>query len=96
MSNVKMPEPDSYMFQHEETGLVDFVDRQQVEWGYEKNNPRWQRIGGAFTEEQMKAYAQAVRDEALEQAAKRAESMHHDSAPHWVALRIRELKRDRS
>ncbi|AWB35518.1 hypothetical protein DBV39_19190 [Orrella marina] len=29
---------------------------------------------------------------ALEQAAKAAESIHHDSAPYWVALRIRELK----
>lgn len=42
--------------------------------------------------EQAEAYAQAVRDEALEEAAKRAESMHHDSAPYWVAARIRALK----
>lgn len=33
---------------------------------------------------------------ALEEAAKRAESMHHDSAPYWAALRIRELKKEQS
>lgn len=33
---------------------------------------------------------------ALEQAAKAAESIHHDSAPYWVALRIRELKKEQS
>ena len=38
-------EPVAWEFQHEETGLIDFVDPQQVEWGFEKNNPRWQKIG---------------------------------------------------
>ena len=49
-----------------------------------------------ITTEQAEAYAQAVRDEALEQAAKGAESMHHDSAPYWVAARIRSLKKEQS
>lgn len=35
-----MPEPDAYIFQHEETGQIHEVDAQQVEWGFEKNNPR--------------------------------------------------------
>ncbi len=52
-----LPTPDSYLFQHEETGVTQYVDSQQVEWGFEKNNPRLQRIGGAFTEAQMRAYA---------------------------------------
>jgi hypothetical protein len=29
-----------YMFQNGETGVSLFVDLQQVEWGFEKNNPR--------------------------------------------------------
>lgn len=39
---------------------------------------------------------QAGWNSALEEAAKRAESMHHDSAPYWVAARIRALKREES
>lgn len=50
---VDLPEPDSYIFQHEETGLTQFVDTQQVEWGFEKNNPRWKRVGSAYTEQQV-------------------------------------------
>jgi len=34
------PEPEAFMYQHEETGVIGFVDLQQVEWGFEKNNPR--------------------------------------------------------
>lgn len=40
--------PVAWMFQHEDTGLIDYVDTQQVEWGFEKNNPRWQKIGPVF------------------------------------------------
>ena len=40
--------PVAWMFQHEDTGLIDFVDTQQVEWGFEKNNPRWQKIGPVY------------------------------------------------
>ena len=54
----KLPEPDSYEFQHEETGNTMFVDRQQVEWGFEKNNPRLQKIAGAYTTSQMRAYGE--------------------------------------
>lgn len=55
-----LPEPDSFLFQHDETGNTMFVDAQQVEWGFEKNNPRLHKIGGAFTERQMHAYARAA------------------------------------
>ncbi len=42
-------EPFEYLFQHEETGLTTVVDVQQVEWGFEKNNPRHQKIGPVYT-----------------------------------------------
>lgn len=35
-------------FQHSETGHIQCVDRFQIENGWEKNNPRWLRIGRAF------------------------------------------------
>lgn len=54
----ELPEPDSFLFQHDETGNTMFVDAQQVEWGFEKNNPRLHKIGGAFTEGQMRAYGE--------------------------------------
>lgn len=42
-------EPVAWMFQNEETGLTECVDVQQVEWGFEKNNPRWQKICPLYT-----------------------------------------------
>ena len=45
-------EPVAWLFQHEETGLTEFVDVQQVEWGFEKNNPRWQKISPVYTRPQ--------------------------------------------
>jgi hypothetical protein len=42
-------EPIGYLFQHDETGLTTVVDVQQVEWGFEKNNPRHQKIGPVYT-----------------------------------------------
>lgn len=64
-----MPEPDAYIFQHEETGQIHEVDAQQVEWGFEKNNPRLKLVGGLYSSEKMEAYADArvaVLVEALE------------------------------
>lgn len=43
-----MSEPYGYAFQHEETGLQQVVDVQQVEWGFEKNNPRWKKLGPVY------------------------------------------------
>ncbi|WVH13940.1 hypothetical protein CASP1_00017 [Alcaligenes phage CASP1] len=64
-----LPKPDSYLFQHEETGLTECVDGQQVGWGFEKNNPRHQKIGGMFTEGQMQDYARAAIDAARKEQA---------------------------
>ena len=33
-------EPVAYMYQHEDTGVIGFVDQQQIDWGFEKSNPR--------------------------------------------------------
>ena len=46
----------AYMLQHEdtrqiifETGQIIFEDKQQIEWGFLKNNPRYQLIGPVYT-----------------------------------------------
>jgi hypothetical protein len=36
--------PVAWMYQHKETGTTCFADEQQIEWGFEKNNPRLQRV----------------------------------------------------
>lgn len=51
---VELPEPEAYLFQHEDTGQTMFVEAQQVEWGFEANNPRLQKIAGVYTEQQVR------------------------------------------
>jgi len=56
------PEPVAWLFQHEETGLTDCIDTQQVEWGFEKNNPRWQKIAPLYTAQPQREW-QGLTDE---------------------------------
>lgn len=44
----------AHMWQHDETGRVGFVDQQQVDWGFEKNNPRLHLCGPLMTVAQHK------------------------------------------
>ena len=48
-SDSQAGEPIGFLFQHEETGLTEVVDIQQVEWDFEKNNPRWKKISPVYT-----------------------------------------------
>ena len=41
--------PVAWMFQHEETGRMMFVETQQLEWGFEKGNPRLKKIRPVYT-----------------------------------------------
>ena len=43
------PEPVAWTYQHEDTGLTMCVLTQQVEPGFEKNNPRWQKSTPLYT-----------------------------------------------
>ena len=47
-------EPVAWMFQHEETGRIMFVEAQQLEWGFEKGNPRLKKIGPIYTTPQQR------------------------------------------
>ena len=60
MTNQHTMMPDAYIFQHEETGQIHEVDAQQMEWGFEKNNPRLEFIGGLYFSEKMETYADAI------------------------------------
>ena len=51
---VVLPEPDSYLFQHEGTGQTMFVEAQQVDWAFEANNPRLHKVYGLYTEQQVR------------------------------------------
>lgn len=59
------PEPVAWLFQNEETGLTECVDTQQVEWGFEKNNPRWQKIAPLYTAPPQREW-QGLTDEEIE------------------------------
>ena len=41
-------EPVAWLFQHEETGRTQCVETYQVECGFERNNPRWQKISPLY------------------------------------------------
>jgi hypothetical protein len=56
-------EPIGYLFQHEETGLTTVVEVQQVEWGFEKNNPRHQKIGPVYATPPAPAVPDAITDD---------------------------------
>ena len=73
-------EPVAWLFQHEETGLVEIVDSQQVEWGFEKNNPRWQKIGPLHTADQQAAAVLRERERAYYECsilAEQCEDQNH-------------------
>ncbi|WWZ67977.1 hypothetical protein V9W41_15460 [Pseudomonas aeruginosa] len=43
------PEVVAHMYQNDETGIVGFVDQQQVDWGFWSNNPRLHPAGELMT-----------------------------------------------
>ena len=53
-SEQEQGEPVAWMFQHEETGRIMFVEAQQLEWGFEKGNPRLKKIGPLYTTPQQR------------------------------------------
>ena len=52
---------EGYFFQHEETGQVMHVDAQQVEWGFEKNNPRLIKMDALCSLPKAQAIIDALR-----------------------------------
>ena len=52
-----------YFFQHEETGNVMSVDAQQVDWGFEANNPRLHRVCALADYDKAQAIIDGLRGE---------------------------------
>jgi hypothetical protein len=52
LSDIEKCEPVAYMYQHEETGNIGFIDQWQVDNGFEKNNPRLKIITSLYTSPQ--------------------------------------------
>jgi len=52
-----------YLFQHEETGNVMSVDAQQVDWGFEANNPRLHRVCALADYDKAQAIIDGLRGE---------------------------------
>jgi hypothetical protein len=84
-------EPVAWMFQHEETGRTMCVDAQQVEWGFEKGNPRLQKIGPLYTSPPKPDLTDA--DRKTYQAGHNAGVAHHKQATKrkWVGLTFAEV-----
>jgi len=71
-------EPVAWMFQHEETGLIMYVDAQQVEWGFEKNNPRLTKVRPAYL------HPQPPRHPLMDEQIKLIDdSTHFHESPDW-------------
>ena len=56
-------EPVAWMFQHDETGRMTFVETQQIEWGWEKNNPRYTKIGPLYTTPQQRTWVELTKQQ---------------------------------
>ena len=54
-----------YVFQHEETGHICHVEAQQVEWGFEENNPRLQKIGKYVDQSDIESLKELLKDYVL-------------------------------
>ncbi len=46
----------AWMFQHSETGRITFVEHHQIENGWEKGNPRYNKIGPLYTTPQQRTW----------------------------------------
>ena len=54
----------AWMFQHEETGRTMCVDAQQLEWGFEKGNPRLKKIAPLYTTPPQRPWVGLTAEEA--------------------------------
>lgn len=48
------------MYQHEDTGIVGFIDQQQIDWGFWSNNPRLHPVGDMMTVAQHERIVAAI------------------------------------
>ncbi|NBK32433.1 hypothetical protein [Pseudomonas aeruginosa] len=73
-AEAESPEVVAHMYQNDETGIVGFVDQQQVDWGFWSNNPRLHPAGELMTvaqHDRIVGALRADRDSWAEQAEQR-------------------------
>jgi hypothetical protein len=87
------PEPVAWMFQNEETGLIECIDTQQVEWGFEKNNPRWQKIAPLYTAPLQREW-QNLTDEEKKAIYEKADSENWHDQPLLEAIEAKLKKKN--
>jgi hypothetical protein len=56
-------EPVAWMFQHEETGRIMFVEAQQLEYGFEEGNPRLKKISPLYATPPQRTWVGLTEDE---------------------------------
>lgn len=60
------PEPVAWMYQQEDTGVTMCAVVQQVGSGFEKNNPRWQKIAPLYTAPPQREWQGLTDEERIE------------------------------
>jgi hypothetical protein len=76
-------EPVAWMWQHDETGRVGFVDLFQVENGWQKSNPRLKLVGPLYTHPPQRTW-QGLTGEMLLKAAQ--SSLSPEQYDHFEAM----------
>ncbi len=66
-------EPVAHMYQHEDTGLVGFVDQYQLDNGFERLNPRLQVVAGLHSASQLQQLIDQINAKDADLAAAREE-----------------------
>ena len=84
-------EPVAWMFQHEETGRTMCVDAQQLEWGFEKGNPRLKKIAPLYTTPPQRTWV-GLTDEEKQEIYKQAdeENWHDQPLLETVEAKLKE------
>jgi len=73
-------EPRAWLFQHDETGRTMCIDVQQVEYGFEANNPRLQKIAPLYTHPKQLERLTAEEIEAADLVARNYYRRHRGNA----------------
>jgi hypothetical protein len=63
IAELESQEPVAWMFQNDETGRMTFVESQQLERGWEKENQRYKKIGPLYTHPPQRTWVGLTDDE---------------------------------
>lgn len=79
------------MFQNNETGVTQFVDKQQIKWGFEDNNPRLDKCFDVYDQKELQTQL-AEKDAYLKEAMEMLDNViYWESCPEDYKERIHKL-----